>query len=430
MCALDCFGSFSRSADGPCDSSHATSSARNASSSGAYCRRIAAQGSFLTFVSANSRGGVVDFEFSADQEMLRDSVRRFLADRAPITYVRAEYDGAGDTLGRDAVWQGLRDIGAVGLLVPEEFGGAGMGMVDAAVVLEELGRALCPAPYSSTAIGAVSLVLAAGAAREHRFLLPGLADGSTIGALAIYEPDGRYQWRAPASRVRIDGETWRLDGVKAHVADAPACNLLLATALDPDGVLGVYALQRDDGVTVEQHATVDGSRKEATVTFEDAKAWRLGAGDASGAVARTLDRLATAYVVDGVGAAQQAMTLAVDYAKERVQFDKPIGSFQAVQHLCADMLRALELGRAAGYYACWAAEDADAAEAHRAATMAKAFASDAYAQLGGTAIQVFGGIGFTWEHDIHLYYKRLLSLSVSLGNSSEHLAELARLAID
>ena len=117
-------------------------------------------------------------------------------------------------------------------------------------------------------------------------------------------------------------------------------------------------------------------------------------------------------MVDGVGAAQRALELAVEYAKERVQFDKPIGSFQAVQHLCADMLRAFELGRAAGYYACWAADDAEPAEAHRAAVMAKAFASDAYAQLGGSAIQVFGGIGFTWEHDIHLYYKRLLSLSV------------------
>jgi alkylation response protein AidB-like acyl-CoA dehydrogenase len=356
-------------------------------------------------------------------------VRRFLADKAPIAHVREQYDATGDAAGRDTVWDGLRDLGVIGLLVPEEFGGAGMGMVDAAVVLEELGRALCPAPYASTAIGAVSLVLGAGAAREHQFLLPGLADGTTIGAVAIYEPEGRYQWRAPAARVRIDGEMWRLDGVKAHVADASACNLFLATALDPDGGLGVYAVQRDDAVSVEPHATVDGSRKEATVAFAGAQAWRLGAGDAADAVARTLDRLATAYVVDGVGAAQQAMELAVDYAKERVQFDKPIGSFQAVQHLCADMLRALELGRAAAYYACWAADDAEPVEAHRAATMAKAFASDAYAQLGGTAIQVFGGVGFTWEHDVHLYYKRLLSLSVSLGNTSDHLAELARIAI-
>ncbi len=371
----------------------------------------------------------MDFEFSADQEMLRDSVRRFLSDRAPIGYVRGAYERTGEELGRDDVWGGLRDIGAVGLLVPEERGGAGMGMVDAAVVLEELGRALCPAPYASSAIGAVSLVLGAGAAREHEYLLPGLADGTTIGTIAVFEPGSRYRWREPAAKGRIDGETWRLDGSKAHVADAEAANLLLVTARDPDGALGVFAIQRDDTVHVEPTPTVDGSRKQATVTFDGARAWRLGSGDASDAVARTLDRLAVAYVVDGVGAAQRALELAVDYAKERIQFDKPIGAFQAVQHLCADMLRALELGRAAGYYACWAADDAEPAEAHRAAVMAKAFASDAYAQLGGTAIQVFGGIGFTWEHDIHLYYKRLLSLSVSLGNTSEHLAELARIAI-
>src|SRR5262245_47497962 len=288
MCALDCFGSFKRSVEGPCDSSHAISSSRNASSSGAYCRRIAAQGSFLTFVSANSRGGLVDFEFSADQEMLRESVRRLLSDKAPIGYVREQYEADGDALGRDAVWGGLREMGVVGLLVPEEFGGAGMGLVDAAVVLEELGRALCAAPYASTAVGAASLVLAAGAAREHQFLLPGLADGSTIGALAIYEPDGRYEWRSPSSRARRDGEVWRFDGTKAHVADGAACNLILATALDPDGALGVFALQRDEGVTVSPHATVDGSRKEATVTFEGAKAWRLGSGDSSDAVVRTL----------------------------------------------------------------------------------------------------------------------------------------------
>ncbi len=373
----------------------------------------------------------MDFEFSADQEMLRDSVRRFLADKAPITYVRDAYESDGSDLGRDNVWNGLRDLGVLGLLVPEAHGGAGMGMVDAAVVLEELGGALGPVPYASSAIGAVSLVLAAGAAREHSFLLPGLADGSTIGTIALYEEGARYEWRAPSTTVEANAEMWRLTGVKVHVADAAAANLFLVTARDPHGVLGVLAVQGNDpAVRVEPTQSVDGSRKEATLRFEGAPAWRLGSGDATDAVARTLDRLAVAYVVDGVGAASRALALAVDYAKERVQFDKPIGSFQAVQHLCADMLRALELGRAAGYYACWATDDAEPAEAHRAAVMAKAFASSAYAQLGGSAIQVFGGIGFTWEHDIHLYYKRLLSLSAALGNTSEHLAELAHIAID
>lgn len=372
----------------------------------------------------------MDFEFSADQEMLRESVQRFLADKSPTTYVRDQYDHDGANLDHDEVWAGLGDIGAIGLLVPQAHGGAGMGLVDAAVVLEELGRALCPAPYASSAIGAVVLVREIGSAREHQFLLPGLADGSTIGTLALFEAGRRYQWQTPASVARVDGEVWRLDGTKVHVADGNAANLFLVTARDPDGELGVFAIQRDDTVRVEDVPTVDGSRKQATVAFEGARAWRLGAGDATEPVVRALDHLAVASVVDGVGAAGRALALAVEYAKERVQFDKPIGSFQAIQHLCADMLRALELGRAAGYYACWAADDAEPAEAHRAAVMAKAFASDAFAQLGGTAIQVFGGIGFTWEHDIHLYYKRLLSLSATLGNRSEHLAELARIAID
>src|SRR4029077_12885386 len=144
---------------------------------------------------------------------------------------------------------------------------------------------------------------------------------------------------------------------------------------------------------------------------------------------RMLDRLGVAYAVDGVGAAQRALELAVEYAKERGQFDKPIGAFQAVQHLCADMLRDVELGRAAAYYACWALDAASPEEAHRAATLARAFACDAFPRIGGTAIQVFGGIGFTWEHDIHLYYKRLLSCGVALGTTADHLTELATLAL-
>jgi alkylation response protein AidB-like acyl-CoA dehydrogenase len=262
-------------------------------------------------------------------------------------------------------------------------------------------------------------------------LLPGLADGSTVGTVALYEEDARYEWRAAKTAAEPDGEMCRVTGAKVHVADGAAANLFLVTARDPAGELGVYAVRGDDdAVHAEPMQSVDGSRKEASVRLDGAQGWRLGKGNAIAAVTRSLDRMAVAYVVDGVGAAQRALTLAVDYAKERVQFDKPIGSFQAVQHLCADMLRALELGRAAGYYACWAADEAAPDEAHRAAVMAKAFASSAYAQLGGSAIQVFGGIGFTWEHDVHLYYKRLLSLSAALGNTSEHLSELARLAID
>jgi alkylation response protein AidB-like acyl-CoA dehydrogenase len=373
----------------------------------------------------------MDFDFSAEQTMLRDSVRRFLAERAPVaTYVRGAYEGAGPGA-NDDVWQGLSELAVVGLLVPEEFGGAGGGMVDAAVVLEELGRAVSPVPYASSAIGAVSLVIASGSEREHSFLLPGLADGSTIGALALHEPGMRYTWTAPQTTARYDGDMWRLDGTKVHVADGAVASLLLVTAADDEGELGIFAVQAaTPEVTVVAAPTVDGSRKFATVTFAGAAGWRLGDGDRRDDVARTLDRLRTAAVVDGVGAAARALELSVEYAKQRVQFERPIGAFQAIQHLCADMLRTVELGRAAGYYACWAADDAPDDEAHRAATLATAFASEAFAQLGGTAIQIFGGIGFTWEHDIHLFYKRLLTLSVALGTADDHFAELATLAID
>jgi alkylation response protein AidB-like acyl-CoA dehydrogenase len=370
----------------------------------------------------------VDFEFSDEQELLRASVRRLLAERAPITpYVRDRYETA--ALAPDAVWASLADLGVTGLLVPEAHGGAGMGMVDGAVVLEELGRAVSPLPYASSAIGAVSLVLDAGSGREHGFLLPGLADGTTVGALALFEPGRRTRVLDPVTVARRDGDTWRLDGTKVHVADGAAAGLFLVTA-SGDGETGVFAVETNgDGVEVEPSPTVDGSRKEATVTLHDAVGWRLPADDADGAVARTLDRIGVAYVVDGVGAASRALELAVDYAKERVQFDRPIGAFQAVQHLCADMLRVVELARAAAYYACWAIDEAAAAEAHRAATLAQAYASDAFVQLGATAIQVFGGIGFTWEHDIHLFYKRLLTAAGALGSADEHLEALATLAL-
>jgi alkylation response protein AidB-like acyl-CoA dehydrogenase len=372
----------------------------------------------------------VDFEFSEDQELLRDSVRRFLADRAAIAaYVRPLLDGDTDRL--PAVWDALAELGVVGLLVPEHYGGAGMGMVDAAVVLEEMGRAVHPSPYLASAIGAVSLVLDAGSEREHSFLLPGMATGSVVGTVALLEPGRRFEVDAPITTAARLGEGWVVSGAKVHVPSAVGSDVVLVSAtVAGESGTAVFAVQTESGgVAVESVKTVDGTRKHATIEFDGAPGWRLGSGDASAAVARTVDRVAVAMVIDGVGAAARALELAVEYAKERVAFGHPIGSFQAVQHLCADMLRAVELGRAAGYYACWASDAADPVEAHRAATMAKAFASDAFPQLGGSAIQVFGGLGFTWEHDIHLFYKRLLSLAYTLGTADDALRELADLVL-
>ena len=371
----------------------------------------------------------MDFEFSEDQELLRESVRRFVAERAPVAaFVRAQLDDPRGTT--DDVWRGLAALGVTGLLVPEDHGGAGMGLVDMAVVLEELGRGLYPGPFASSAVGAASLVVLAGSPREHGFLLPGLASGETIGTVALLEPGRHYEWRTPSTSVRRAGKHSELHGTKAHVADAGAANLLLVVARDDEG-LGVYGVDAGDaGVDVVPTPSVDGTRKEGTVRLDGARGWRLGSADATDVVAEVVDRMAVAAVVDGVGAAARALELAVDYAKERVQFDRPIGSFQAVQHLCADMLRAVELARAGAYYACWAADAGDDRERHRAATMAKAFASDELYRVGASAVQVFGGVGFTWEHDIHLFLKRVMSLQRVGGGSDEHLEELAHIVLD
>jgi alkylation response protein AidB-like acyl-CoA dehydrogenase len=363
----------------------------------------------------------LDFEFSEDQELLRATVRRFLTERAPIAYVREMLDDERGTT--DDVWSGLSALGVTGLLVPELHGGAGRGMVDVAVVLEELGRSVHPGPFASTAVGAASLIALAGTEEDRAELLPALASGDAIATVALSAP--------PDFRAVVGDGGWRLAGETAHVPDAAAADSILVTATTTDGELGVFVVARDaPGLAIEATPTVDGTRKFGTITLTEAPARRLGTGDVTDAVAETVDRLGIAAVVDGVGAASRALEMAVEYAKERRQFNRPIGSFQAVQHLCADMLRAVELARAGAYYACWAADDADPAERHRAATIAQAFAADELYALGASLIQVLGGVGFTWEHDAHLYYKRLLTLKELAGGSPGQLEELAALVLD
>jgi len=361
--------------------------------------------------------GSVDFEFSPDQEMLRDSVRRFLADRAPIAYVRAMYD---DERGTTAdVWNGLADLGITGILTPEAHGGLGLGMVDMGVVLEEMGRALHPGPFLSSAVTAATLADAEVA--------PLLASGEATGTAALFEPDARHSWSTPTVRSTRDGSGWTLSGRKVHVSDGVTADVVLVAAATDDVDLAVFAVDRGAaGMSAELTETVDGSRKEATLDFAATPARLVEGAD----LALAVDRTMTALVVDGVGAASAALEISLAYAKERVQFDRPIGSFQAIQHLCADMLRDIELARAGAYYALWACDRADPATRHAAATMAKAWASDALARVGASCIQIHGGIGFTWEHDAHLFHKRLLTLQHAFGGSAVHLEELARIVLD
>lgn len=361
----------------------------------------------------------MDFEFSEDQELLRDTLRRFLAQRAPMSYVRSMLSHP--TGFSDEVWHGMADIGTTGLLVPEDHGGHGGGMVDIGVVAEELGRSVHPGPFATSAVGAVSLLLSAGDDEARAHWLPGLAAGDTIGTVALLDDGVRYDWRTPHTHAADETVT----GVKCSVGYGGAADLALVVAHDKEG-LGVWAVETGaSGTAVAHEDALDGSRRTATISYDATPARRIGPGDHTEAVAVAVDRLVVAHAVDAVGAADQALGLCVDHAKQRHQFGLPIGAFQAVQHMCADMLRAVELGRAACYYACWAADAADQAEARRAAAMAAAWAAEELTMVGETAIQVFGGIGFTWEHDIHLYYKRLLSGPLALGTADDHLSALA-----
>ena len=355
----------------------------------------------------------MNLELTEEQSALRDSVRRFLAEKASVAaHVRPMLDDpAGST---DDVWRGLASLGATGVLVPQDYNGAGMTMVEAGVVAEELGAALNPGPWLSSAVAATRALTRMGAHGDAAALLAGIADGSTVATV------GPLSGPRPAAEKTGDGVTLR--GEITALPDAAAANVLLVLAEERSGT-GLFAIDpASDGVVVTARPHVDQTRKLFDVVFNGVRARRLASAsvDAIGAV---VDDVTIACATDALGAANAVMNLAVEYAKVRRQFDQPIGSFQAVQHLCVDMYEAVELARSGVIHALWATDAAEPAERHLAALRAKAFAGR-LASVGDTAIQVFGGIGFTWEHDAHLYLKRLLGWSAFLGGPDGYLEEV------
>jgi alkylation response protein AidB-like acyl-CoA dehydrogenase len=357
----------------------------------------------------------MNLELTDEQVALRDTTRRFLAEKAPISgHVRALLD---DPTGVDeAVWRGLADLGVTGLLVPEECGGAGMTMVEAGVVAEELGAALHPGPWLSSAVAAARALARLAGNGSAAAILAGIADGTTIATVGF-----------PFEGAPVDAAGQVLRGEIAAVPDAAAADTLLILAEEPSGV-GLFALRTDSpGVSVTPERSIDQTRKRFRVGLDGASAQRLATASPDDVTA-VVDDVLIAAAADALGAARAVMDLAVEYAKVRKQFGQVIGSFQAVQHLCVDMFETVELARSGVIHALWAADNAGAEERHLAALRAKAFAGR-LATVGDTAIQVFGGIGYTWEHDAHLYLKRLLSWSELLGAPDRYLTEVgARLA--
>ncbi|MCO1658228.1 acyl-CoA dehydrogenase family protein [Pseudonocardia humida] len=365
--------------------------------------------------------------FDAEQEELRRSVRRFCDNEMTSETVRALMDT------RDAHdparWKRMAEqLGLQGLVIPEEHGGSGATFVELAVVQEEFGRAIFPGPFLST-LFATCAILDAGDEEAGKDLLPGIADGSTIATVAATEPDGRWDLAATSTTARADGQgfarEFALHGTKAYVPDGALADLLLVVARSDAG-LSLFAVDPTAaGVTRTAVNTLDQTRPMATVELDGAAGRLVGTdGGAGASMARTLEKVAVLIALEQVGGAQRALDMAVEYAKQRRQFGRFIGSFQAIKHKAANVMLRVESARAAAYYAAWAVAGGSD-EVPAVASLAKAYCSDAYFFAATENIQIHGGIGFTWEHDAHLHLKRAEASKLWLGDPTFHRAKLA-----
>jgi alkylation response protein AidB-like acyl-CoA dehydrogenase len=367
---------------------------------------------------------------STEQRELRESVRRFLAERAPLTKVRELMETADGT--DPDVWrQASAQLGLPGIAVPEEYGGADFSFAEQAIVLEELGAALFTGPYLASAVLAATALLASDDTETMKDLLPGIAAGETIATLAFTEDGG--SWDPASIRLAATGNngSWRLDGHKSFVLDGHSADLILAVAAtqaetETDGTLSLFAVTSTaNGLTRQALPTLDQTRKLARLSFNHTPARLVGEPGAARAVLdHTLDLAAVALAAEQLGGAQRALDMAVQYARVRHQFGRPIGSFQAIKHRCADLLLEVESLRSAVGYAA-AAVAAGSTEVPVLAPLLKAYASEVYSHVAGENIQIHGGIGFTWEHDAHLYLKRAKASELFLGDASYHRERLA-----
>ncbi|MGH7949228.1 MAG: acyl-CoA dehydrogenase family protein [Candidatus Binataceae bacterium] len=376
----------------------------------------------------------MDFGFSEEQEMLRDATKRFLADNCPTTFVRKCM--ADETAHDKEFWSKLIGLGWPGLLIPEQYGGQGGSFLDMTVVIEEAGKALVPGPFFTASLLAAPLVIEGGSEALKKDILPRMARGEFIGTLALAEASGRYDADGIQMKARKTGKGYTLSGEKFFVPDAHVANGMAVAARTAKGSRGItiFLVPPDaPGVTVTQLKTVDMTRRLCHVKFQnvkvDAKSTLGGVNKGWPILRKVLDTATAALAAEMVGTAQKALDMSVDYAKTRVQFGKPIGSFQAVKHKCVDMMVAVENARSLTYYACWTVDERRP-EAATAVPMAKAYASDMAKNVTSEAIQVHGGIGFTWEHDMHLFHRRALAGEANFGNAPVHREAVAKALLD
>ena len=369
----------------------------------------------------------MNFAFTEEQEELRQTARAVLAEHASSERVRAAMTS--ERGWDDGLWKQLgAELGWTAVHIPEQYGGLGLGYVELVALLEIMGEHLVCSPYFATlALGANALLVAGSEAQKQQWL-PAIAEGERTATLAWTESNGRWDADGIETRCEPDGDGYVLRGSKRYVVDGHLAQTLIVAARSPGsaGQQGVSLFVVDGnatGLESKPLPTVDSTRRQAEIRLSGVRgpaSARLGEeGQGAALLAKTLDLAAVALAAEQVGGAQRCLDMAVEYAKQRVQFGRPIGSFQAIKHKCADMMVAVESARSAVYYAACVAED-DGDELPRVASLVKAYCSDAYFRCAADNIQIHGGVGFTWEYDCHLFFKRAKASETFLGDSAYH----------
>lgn len=359
----------------------------------------------------------MEFDFSDDQKQLKDQARRFLEAKSSPKAVRVILEGPEPY--DKALWKGLAEMGFMGTAIPEEFGGLGATYLELCVIAEELGRAVAPTPFSSSIFLAAEFLLAAGTQAQKEAYLPKLASGELIGCLALSEGVGN----ATPKTIQTSVSGGKLAGAKIPVLDGNAADFAVVAARTGSGndarAISLFLVDlKGAGVRREAVETIDPTRKQAKITFTGASAEPLGAaGEGWRILTEVLDRAAILTAFEQLGGADRALEMARDYALDRMAFGRPIGSFQAIKHMLADMYVSATLARSNCYYGAWALSTG-AAELPEAAATARVSATQAYQHCSKNNIQVHGGMGFTWEFDCHLYYRRSNLLALTLGSLS------------
>ena len=370
-----------------------------------------------------------DFGYGEEPRLLRREARRVLDAECPLSAVRRQIETGAPP--DEALWSRAAAMGWLGLAVPEAYGGSDLSMVSLATLMEEMGRALFPAPFLGTLFATLLIRDVATPEQQARWL-PAIAEGRLKAAVAALEEEGGWDPAAVAATARRDGDRWLLSGAKPLVVDAPSADLLLGTFREPAGV-SLFAFDpRAPGVYLSPDSLVDLTRRSAHVALADvgvAEGARLGApGGAIAALDRALSRLLVALSAEMAGGADRLLQITVDYAKIREQFGRPIGAFQAVKHPLVDMMIDIELTRSLVYRAAAALDHAPSRAPHLA-RMAKALASDTCANAAAKAVQLHGGIGFTWECDVHLFFRRAQWCKVAFGDAPHHRKRIAEMLL-